>query len=328
MERAAAPAFPNDPAEKGLLSSEALLGDRESESKTDMSTALSIQEITDAQLARYAKLIYERVGIHVSPQKKTLLSNRLRRRLRATGIESYEGYFKHLQGLAPNDAEWDAFLQEITTHETYLFRDMSQWDWLRDTYLKDIASAARAGKRHKTLRIWSAACSTGDEAHTIACCIADRLTDASQWQIEILGTDIGTGAVEDARAGVFGKRAMHLVPESYQRRFFSKARDEELWSAKEQIRSWTRFEQHNLLEPLNEGPFDLVFLKNVLIYFDALSKQRVLESLRQVLAPDAYLVTSAAEGVANLLNDMEHLAGWLHRNSKNQSAQNTRGRVR
>ncbi|MBC8351596.1 MAG: protein-glutamate O-methyltransferase CheR [Planctomycetes bacterium] len=285
-----------------------------------MSTALSIQEVTDAQLARYAKLIYERTGIHVSPQKKTLLSNRLRRRLRATGIDSYEIYFKHLQGLAPNDAEWDAFLQEITTHETYLFRDMAQWDWFRDVFLKDIASVARAGKRPKTLRIWSAACSTGDEPHTIACCIADRITDASRWQIEILGTDIGTGAVAHARMAEFGQRAMHLVPDGYRRRFFSKARDETLWSAKEQLRSWTRFELHNLLEPLNEQPFDLVFLKNVLIYFDSQSKQRVIDNIRRVLAPKAYLVTSAAEGVANLLKDMEHLSGWLHRTGKSQSA--------
>lgn len=285
-----------------------------------MSIALAINEVTDTQLARYAKLIYERTGIVVSPQKKTLLSNRLRRRLRATGIDSYETYFKHLKGLTADAAEWDAFLQEITTHETYLFRDAAQWDWFRDAFLKEIAAAARTNQRRKTLRIWSAACSTGDEAYTIASCIADRLTDASRWQVEILGTDIGVGAVEHARRAEFGQRAMHQVPDTYKRRFFSKSRDEDVWSAKEQLRNWTRFEQHNLLDALKEKPFDLVFLKNVLIYFDGQSKQRVIQNIREVLAPCGHLVTSAAEGVAGLLKDMEHLTGWLHRNSTSHSA--------
>ncbi len=87
------------------------------------------EQVTDVQLARYADLIYQRTGIRVSPQKKTLLSNRLRRRLRETGIKDFEDYYKHLENLRPADPEWDAFLQEITTHETYLFRDEAQWDW-------------------------------------------------------------------------------------------------------------------------------------------------------------------------------------------------------
>ena len=90
----------------------------------------SLDQVTEAELRRFAELIYARTGIHVSPQKRTLLSNRLRRRLRVTGIADFAQYYDHLRRLRPNDAEWDAFLQEITTHETYLFRDEGQWDWL------------------------------------------------------------------------------------------------------------------------------------------------------------------------------------------------------
>ena len=184
----------------------------------------SLDQVSDAQLARYAELIYARTGIRVSPQKKALLSNRLRRRLRSTGIDGFEEYYQHLKRLPPHDAEWDAFLQEITTHETYLFRDQAQWDWFGNVYLP--AAAARAEGRPR-LRIWSAACSTGDEAYTAACCIAACLPDFALWKIQILGTDIGKGAIEQARTGVFGERAMRLVPGPYRKCYFGKAKDAE-----------------------------------------------------------------------------------------------------
>ena len=114
-------------------------------------------QVTDDQLARYASLIYDKTGIRISPQKKTLLSNRLRRRLRATGLNCFDAYLNRLKTLGAADPEWDAFLQEITTHETYLFRDTSQWDWLRESFLAEVQSAARRGERDKTLQIWSAA---------------------------------------------------------------------------------------------------------------------------------------------------------------------------
>ena len=105
-----------------------------------------LTQVTDAQLRQFAELIYKRTGIRVSPQKKLLLSNRLRRRLRQTGIAGFGEYYRHLRRLGDDDPEWDAFLQEITTHETYLFRDEPQWDWFRNVFLADCAAAARQGK--------------------------------------------------------------------------------------------------------------------------------------------------------------------------------------
>ena len=249
-----------------------------------------LEQVTDRELARYAELIYRRTGIRVPPQKKTLLSNRVRRRLRETGIQGFGAYYDHLKRLRPEDPEWDAFLQEITTHETYLFRDEGQ----------------------RRLRIWSAACSTGDEAFTAACCIAASLPNHKEWKIQIVGTDIGVGAIEDAQNAMFRARAMRLVPDSYKKRFFDKARLVEVWQARPVLTEMVTFRQHNLLDPLRQMPFDLVLVKNVLIYFDRDSKRQVMDNVRSVVRPGGLLVAGAAEGIGESAKDFVRIQPWLH----------------
>jgi len=281
----------------------------------------AVGQVSDAQLARFADLIYRRAGIRVSPQKKVLLSNRLRRRLRDTGIEDFEQYYRHLVALRPDHPEWDAFLQEITTHETFLFRDQSHWEWFSSVFLAESgARFHRAGHvgnvpHGQRLRIWSAACSSGDEAFTAACCVAACLPELGR-RAQILGTDLGVGVVEQAKRGAFGERAMRMVPEPYRRRFFEKAKDAPVWQARPILRDMVSFRQHNLLEPLREAPFDLVFLKNVLIYFDKASKKTVLENVGNVLCPGGYLVVGAAEGSGDLAEDLVRVEPWLFRRSR------------
>lgn len=269
-------------------------------------------QVSDAELSQFAALIYARTGIRVSPQKKTLLSNRLRRRLRETSIETFGEYYQHLKRLPAHDAEWDAFLQEITTHETYLFRDESQWNWFRG-FLADLAAQSRTSGT-RSLRIWSAACSTGDEPVTAATCVAGCLSDLAGWKVEILGTDIGVGAIKQASEAVFNERAMRLVPAEYRTRFFARLKDEPLWRAKPVLTNMIRYRRHNLMEPLAEKPFDLVFLKNVLIYFDAASKQTVMRNVRGTIRPGGLLMAGAAEGIGDLVRDMQRVQPWLYRN--------------
>lgn len=277
-----------------------------------MNTSLiSPQLVSDKQLSDYAKLIYDRTGIRISPQKKSLLSNRLKARLRATGIQGYDEYLRHLKSLKPGDAEWDAFLQEITTHETYLFRDQMQWEWLQSELIPELEQTARKGARPKSIKVWSAASSTGDEACTIACCILDRLTNAQSWKVEVVGTDIGIKAVEAARRATFTIRAMRNVPESFRRRFF-KQDTPESWQAKKQVTDLMKFHHHNLMDTPPVTGFDVVFLKNVLIYFDKKSKETVLEHIISSIKPGGYLVTGPSEGVTGMLDKLARRQGWLH----------------
>jgi len=224
--------------------------------------------------------------------------------------------------LSAADAEWDAFLQEITTHETYLFRDEGQWAWFRKDFLPQWAEAAeknRAGGS-RTLRIWSAACSTGDEPVTAACCIAAAQALAGSWRATILATDIGVGALEQARSGLFGERAMRLVPEDFRNRFFSKNKQVDVWQVRPAVSQIITFRQHNLLQALREKPFDLVFLKNVLIYFDTDSKQRVMANVRAAIQPGGLLIAGAAEGVSDMVKDFQRIQPWLYRKPSEQGS--------
>jgi chemotaxis protein methyltransferase CheR len=274
--------------------------------------AYELEEVSDSVFARYAELIYARTGVRVMPQKRTLLSNRLRHRLRSTGIKGFEEYYNYLHELPPQDPEWDAFMQEITTHETYLFRDPGHWDWFRGEFLAKMAASARGAAIAPSLRIWSAACSTGDEAHTIACCIAACLPDFNKWSIHILGSDLGTGALEKARRGTFDERAMRYVPETYKKCYFTKVKGQNLWLAKPMLKDMMTFQQHNLLNPFPAKQFDIVFLKNVLIYFDKNSKKQVLANVKQAVRPGGRLIVTAAEGVSDLLHDFSRIQCWLY----------------
>jgi chemotaxis protein methyltransferase CheR len=275
-----------------------------------MSQITNSVEVNDAQMQKYSDLIYSKTGIRIPVQKKTLMSNRIRRRLRETGISDYEQYFQLLNKLSMKDKEWDHFLQEVTTHETYMFRDATQWDWFSKVYLSDLRKAADAGQP-RSLRVWSAACSTGDEAYTIATCIANSILDLPQWKINNVGTDIGIGAVEAAKAALFNERAINLVPDALKKKFFGKLPDTELWQPRVELKQMTSFRQHNLMQPLAEKPFDVIFLKNVLIYFDAVSKATVVANVKKLLRPGGYLVAGAAEGVGDHLRDMKRVQAWL-----------------
>lgn len=278
-----------------------------------MTTSFATVQVTDQQLSQYADLVYSKTGIRISPQKKALVSNRLRRRLRENGMSCFDAYLTLLKSLPANSAEWDAFLQEITTHETYMFRDPTHWKWFQESYLPGLARAEFGTGQAKTLRIWSAACSTGEEVYTIACCIAD-CAPLSSWKVQILGTDIGVGALKYAQAGVYGERAVHLVPASFRKRFFLANAKEGTWSVRPQLTAMTQFRQHNLLEPMQSGPFDLVLLKNVLIYFDADSKQLVMKQLKSAIRSGGLLLNGPAEGVSGLLGGWKRIQPWLHAN--------------
>ncbi|MGY8770369.1 MAG: CheR family methyltransferase [Pirellulales bacterium] len=179
--------------------------------------------------------------------------------------------------------------------------------------MPELLKEVSQNKRPKNQRVWSANCSTGDEGHSIACCVLDGIGLQQGWKINIVGTDIGVGAVEKAREGVFNQRAMKLVPPVMKKRYFDQMGKVDVWKAKPTISKLINFKQHNLLNPVSERPFDLVFLKNVLIYFNNESKKTAIKHVANAMKPGSYLVAGGAEGIGDLMQGYERLHPWLFR---------------
>jgi chemotaxis protein methyltransferase CheR len=272
----------------------------------------ALTELTNSQIECFSEIIYRTAGIRTSAAKKTLLSNRIRRRVKELELESFDAYLKLLRSQKPDSAEWKCFLQEITTHETYLFRDQSHWDWLRTEFIPQFT---QAHKGLHTLRIWSAACSSGDEPYTIAACLAEEMQKLGGCKIEIVATDIGVDSLKQAQNGVFNERSMHLVPKAIAAKHFT-LESPGRYKAKDHLRELISFRHHNLMHPLPGKHFDLVILKNVLIYFDSESKRQVVRNVDRVLNTGGYLITGPAEGITDCLQSYQRVKVWLHRKTR------------
>ena len=146
-------------------------------------------ELTDEEFKRFCGLIYRVAGIRIADTKRVLVANRVRRRLRATGITSFSEYYTLLTSPA-GSGEMPQFLDAITTNETYFFRDNQHYAWLGETFLPEIAREAAQHKRPRSLRIWSAACSTGEEPYSIALAVLAKRHLLTGWRISLLGTDL------------------------------------------------------------------------------------------------------------------------------------------
>ena len=268
-------------------------------------------DLTEEVFAKFRALIYKVAGIKIPETKKVMVSNRVRRRLRATGIASFPQYYTFLTSAA-GALEMPLFLNEITTNETYFYRDVHHFNWLTETFFPKIAEEGRLGKRPRKLRIWSAASSTGEELYSIALRFQPLRHLFNGWTITLLGTDVSGAVLESARAGSYDERAVRLVSQPERARYFEFDAKTQRWTVKDELKTLTTWKSHNLLRPINEEPFDCVFIKNVLIYFDIPSKQAVTRHLIKSLAKGGYLVVGPTEGIYNMLEPLEKRQSWLY----------------
>jgi chemotaxis protein methyltransferase CheR len=268
-------------------------------------------ELTEVEFERFRGLIYRVAGIRIPATKRVMMTNRLRRRLRATGIGTFAAYYDHLTSGA-GTGEMPQFLDAITTNETFFFRDRHHFDWVGETFLPDVARQARARLRDKALRIWSAACSTGEELYSIALKIREQRALLAGWKVTLLGTDISGAALGAARAGSYDARALRLIPSDERSLHFDHDPATARWILKPEVRAMAAWKLHNLIHPLKEEPFDCIFLKNVLIYFDPESKQTVVRHLLGALAKGGYLIVGPTEGVYDMLGPLVKRSPWLY----------------
>ncbi|WP_426192685.1 CheR family methyltransferase [Massilia sp. DWR3-1-1] len=256
-------------------------------------------DISDREFAQFQRFIHEAAGISLSAAKKALVSGRLAKRLQQCQLHSYGDYFSLLaSGTA--GAEVQAAIDLLTTNETYFFREPKHFDMLRQ-YVDQVH------RRGQPLRVWSAASSSGEEAYSIAMVLADCLGDAP-W--EVIGSDISTRVLERARLGHYALERTTHIPPAYLKRFCLKGTGLQQGTLliDRGLRQRVRFLQVNLNVPLPQlGTFDLIFLRNVMIYFDTSTKQQVVARVISLLKPAGRFVIGHAEslhGVSELVQPL------------------------
>ncbi len=257
--------------------------------------------LSEREFGLFQGLIQREAGIYLSEIKKALLVGRLARRVRELGLGSFGAYFELVER---DPDERVRMLDRISTNETHFFREPRQFEFLEQCLYPAWAQAAAAGLRPKTIRAWSAACSSGEEPYSLAMSLLESFPRSSGWDIEILASDISTGVLARAEAALWPVAKSAEIPQPLLKRYMLKGvgPQEGRMKAGPELRALVRFARINLAEDTYVAPlgFDLVFCRNVLIYFRAEDKLRVLDRLLRHLAPGGHLLLGHAESVTGL----------------------------
>lgn len=258
------------------------------------------RSLSTLDFRRFQGLIHRESGIHLTEAKKLLVEGRLARRLRELDLD-FHAYFRLVE---TDEAERVRLLDCISTNETHFFREPKQFDFLRKHVLPEFCAGVQAGRRPRQLRVWSAGCSTGEEPYSVAMAFLDVLPPGSGFEIDIVATDLSTRVLDRARSAVWPIEKAGQIPEPYLRKFMLRGTGaSEGWmKAGQLLRSAVRFERLNLNSDRQPrgGPFDLVFCRNVLIYFDPAGKDRVLKRLLERLEATGYLFLGHTETLVGL----------------------------
>jgi len=261
--------------------------------------------ITEREFSQFQRFIYEAAGICMANGKQALVSGRLAKRLAHYQLETYGDYLRLLESRA-QPAELQVAVDLLTTNETYFFREPKHFALLRELALE-------ARDKRQTLRIWSAASSSGEEAYSIAMVLADVL-DEGPW--EVLGTDISTRVLERARCGHYTMERASQMPAAYLKRFCLKGQGSETGTllVERQLRQRVQFRHLNLNEPLPKlGSFDVIFLRNVMIYFNLATKRQVVARLLAQLRPGGYFLIGHSETLNDINDTLVAVAPSIYR---------------
>jgi chemotaxis protein methyltransferase CheR len=258
-----------------------------------------VPALRPGEFARFQDLVFREVGIWLSEAKQALLVGRLGRRVRELGCRSFGDYY---QRVLEDDGERVLMVDAICTNETHFFREPRQFEFLENSLLPGWTAAAAAGRRAHRVRVWSAACSSGEEPYSIAMLLLHALPPS--WEVEVLGSDVSTKVLERARAAVWRIEKAQEVPMAHLKRFMLRGVGPEAGHMKagSELRQAVQFRSLNLNDPSYAvgAPFDAIFCRNVLIYFRPETKRAVISRLLQHLAPGGCLFLGHAESLSSL----------------------------
>jgi chemotaxis protein methyltransferase CheR len=257
-------------------------------------------ELTDAQFNKVKDLIYRECGIFLKSGKEALVRARLTKRLRALRMGNFGEYIDYLENEG-GKLELSSMIDVMTTNKTSFFREIDHFHFLQDSVLPKL--------RSRKIRLWSAGCSSGEEPFTLAMVLSEALTDLELKNVLILATDISTDMVKQTKSAVYSEEKIASLPKSFLNRYFVKigSNGASSYQLSPTIRKIVRPAKLNLMDswPM-KGPFDVIFCRNVMIYFDAQTQAKLVNRFWDLLGPGGYLFVGHSEG----LSSIQHKFGY------------------
>jgi len=257
-------------------------------------------EISVEQFDRLRQQIYQKLGLHFDDKKIYFLKTRVAKRMTALGLDDPKDYLFQVSYADTKGVEMQALANLITTNETYMFREYDQLQAFANHCLPEVLSAKQA-RGDRTLRIWSAGCSSGEEAYTLAMIVQEVFPQAQSWDCEIVATDIDENMLRRVAAARYGTRSVADVPEEYRAKYLIDEGEE--WVVRRRTATLVKPRHLNLHDRMAMRAmrgFDFVFCRNVLIYFDDLSRKAVVEHFYNALNPGGYLFLGHSESVGRV----------------------------
>ncbi len=263
--------------------------------------------LSDKQFNHISKMVYRHSGINLKKGKETLVRARLMKRVRALNLDSLDNYMSYLEN-DRNSGELTAMIDAMTTNKTSFFREADHFHFLKDSVLPDI--------RGSRMRFWSAACSSGEEPFSLAITLRENLGNVDPKACLILATDISQKMLEKAWQGVFNKDTIKSLPNGLVKKYFNKTNDGHnmVYQIKGQIREMIRFGWLNLMDawPMS-GPFNVIFCRNVMIYFDRATQEKLVNRFWDLLASGGYLFVGHSEGLSGVKHRFEYVRPATYR---------------
>lgn len=265
--------------------------------------------MADQDFKTVCELAYQYTGIVLGDHKKDMVYGRLARRMRELKLTDMKDYCPLI--LSHEQPEVSKFINAITTNLTSFFRESHHFDFLRDVFCKELLER---GGQNRRIRAWSAACSTGEEPYSIAITLREKLSQSS-WDCKILATDLDSKVLDHGRKGVYESERIKTLSQEQKKKWFMTDRNHpDIVKVKPALQEVVRFKRLNLLEPWPmKGPFDFIFCRNVFIYFDATTQQKILNGFSRMLRPGGYLFIGHSENLHSGARDFEPLGKTVYR---------------
>jgi chemotaxis protein methyltransferase CheR len=258
-----------------------------------------MSNLTPADIDAVCGLVEDLCGLCWDESKAYLIESRLGAIAKREGCANYADLVKRVRANASPTLK-SLVIDAVTTHETLWFRDNSPFEALRHKIFPELIDAKAKTAFPRRVRIWSAACSTGQEPYSIAMTLAEVMPEIFNWDVQILGTDVSPASVEQASRGLYSEMEIGRGMDAQrQRKFFTKQGAQ--WKICDEIRSLCSFGIRNLHEPFNGiGPFDVIFCRNVVIYFTAEDRRKIFERMAQQLNPNGWILVGSSESLGDM----------------------------